>query len=261
MRLTVHIQNLSLHLAGNHILDDICLSVHSGEFISIIGPNGAGKTSLIKCLCGIYHPDSGSIHIMGQDASKLHSRQRAKLLSYVPQAEGRSFPFTVEEFVLMGRYTSLSPFTTVAPDDRNAVAHALQQTGMESFRKRKINTLSGGERQMVFIAAALAQEAQILVLDEPASFLDYRHQAQVFTLLRRLNREAGHTIITVSHNLNTATHTSSRILALKHGKRVFFGTPSELLHKQQLEDIFDTSFRLIQETDQQTPFVMTEADV
>lgn len=256
----IQIENLSLQLGGQPILEQISLEMNQGEFLSIIGPNGAGKTSLIKCLCGIYHPNQGNIHLMNQDALKLHSRQRAKLLSYVPQAEGKSFPFSVEEFVLMGRYTHLSPFTTIAPADRQALDHALAQTGTECFRHRKLATLSGGERQMVFIAAALAQDAQLLVLDEPASFLDYRHQAEVFRLLRRLNRESGHSIITVSHNVNTAARNSSRILALKQGKRTFFGTPTKLLQADQLTAIFDTPFRLIHEQGHPLPLVATEAD-
>lgn len=256
----ISIDNLSLRLSGQPILDDVSLQMNPGEFLSIIGPNGAGKTSLIKCLCGIHKPHAGSIHIMGHDATRISSRKRAQLLSYVPQAEGQVFPFTVEEFVLMGRYTHLSPFTTISPDDRQHLERALDQTGTAPFRHRKLSTLSGGERQMVFIAAALAQEAEILVLDEPAAFLDYRHQADVFQLLRHLNHEHGHSIITVSHNVNTAARSSSRILALKNARRAFFGTSAELLDPHVLSDLFETPFRLIREPGHPLPWVATEVE-
>jgi iron complex transport system ATP-binding protein len=260
MNSAIDIENLSLHLAGNTILDNIHFRMEVGDFVSIIGPNGAGKTSLIKCICGLYPASSGLIRIMEQDASSLTNRQRAQRISYVPQAEGKSFPFTVEEFVLMGRYTHLSPFTTISPEDKDAVQSALERTGTTPFRKRKLGTLSGGERQMVFIAAALCQNADVLVLDEPTSFLDYRHQAEVFQLLRRLNREQGHSILTVSHNVNTAARNSAKILGLKNGKNVFCGTPTELLQEEQLETIFDTRFRLIHEQNHSLPLVATEAE-
>lgn len=258
MKSAVQIENLTLILSGCTILDGISFSMAPGEYVSVVGPNGAGKTSLIKCLCGIHPHVEGTIRLMDQDTATLSARERARMLSYVPQAEGRGFPFTAEEFVLLGRYPHLSPFTTVSATDRAAVDAALKETDTEKFRHRKLGTLSGGERQMVFIAAALAQEAQILVLDEPASFLDYRHQAEVFQLLRRLNREQGHSILTVSHNLNTAARCSSRILAIKNGKNVFYGPPADLIHPDRLREIFDTDFRFIRDEGHPLPLVITE---
>jgi iron complex transport system ATP-binding protein len=254
----IETENLTIDLSGRRILHGITFSMEPGEYVSVIGPNGAGKTSLIKCLCGIYPQYGGRIRLMNQDAGRMTSRERARLLSYVPQAEGKSFPFTVEEFVLMSRYPHLSPFTTVSADDRAAADRALEQTGTAIFRRRKLATLSGGERQMVFVAAALAQEAGIMILDEPASFLDYRHQAEVFRLLRRLNRDFGHSILTVSHNINTAARCSSRILAIKDGQNIFYGTPEELMEPQRLQQIFDTEFRFIREDSHPLPLVITD---
>ncbi len=258
MKTAIQTTNLTLKISGKTILDRINFSMEPGEYVSVIGPNGAGKTSLIKCLCGIHTPAGGIIQLMGENAAHITSRERAHILSYVPQAEGKTFPFTVEEFVLLGRYPHLSPFTTLSAADRTAVDIALQQTNTDAFRNRKLNTLSGGERQMVFIAAALAQEAKIIVLDEPATFLDYRHQAEVFRLLRRLNQEFGHSILTVSHNINTAARGSSRILALKNGKTVFYDTPHKLLHPAPLRNLFDTEFRFIHEEGHDLPLVITE---
>lgn len=258
MKYAIQAENLTLNLSGQNILNNVIFAMEPGEYVSVIGPNGAGKTSLIKCLCGIHTHISGTVRLMDQNAAHISSRERARTLSYVPQAEGNIFPFTAEEFVLLGRYPHLSPFTTVSPADRAVVEAALKETGTEKFRHRKLRTLSGGERQMVFIAAALAQEAQILVLDEPASFLDYRHQAEVFQLLRRLNRELGHSILTVSHNMNTAARSSSRILALKDGKNVFYGLPADLLDPERLREIFDTDFRFIRDETSALPLIITE---
>jgi iron complex transport system ATP-binding protein len=260
MKNAIQIENLTLSLSGQTILDGVSFAMSPGEYVSVVGPNGAGKTSLIKCLCGIHPHAGGTIRLMDQDTASISSRERARILSYVPQAEGKVFPFTAEEFVLMGRYPHLSPFTTVSAADRAAVNTALEQTGTEIFRHRKLGTLSGGERQMVFIAAALAQEAQILVLDEPASFLDYRHQTEVFQLLRRINRELGHSILTVSHNLNTAARSSSRILAIKNGRNVFYGPPADLLRPERLRDVFDTEFRFIRDESHALPLVITESE-
>jgi len=258
MKSAIQTKNLTVSLSGKTILDQIDFAMEPGEYVSVIGPNGAGKTTLIKCLCGIHPVKAGTVYVMGQNATELSSRERARLLSYVPQAEGKAFPFTVLEFVLLGRYPHLSPFTPVSTKDHDAVDRALKQTGTEALRHRKLGTLSGGERQMVFIAAALAQEAKILILDEPATFLDYRHQTEVFRLLRRLNRDHGHSILTVSHNINTAARCSSRILAVKNGKNTFYGKPDELMEPERLQRIFDTSFRFIREETHPLPLVITE---
>ena len=258
MKTAIQTDNLTLELSGKTILEQISFSMDAGEYVSVIGPNGAGKTSLIKCLCGIHAACGGAVHIMGHNAAGISSRERARLISYVPQAEGKVFPFTVEEFVLLGRYPHLSPFTTVSADDHAAVDSALEKTGTGALRHRKLSTLSGGERQMVFIAAALAQDAEILILDEPATFLDYRHQTEVFRLLRQLNRDDGHSILTVSHNINTAARCSSRILAVKDGTNVFYGTPEELMKPERLESIFNTGFRFIRDEGHPLPLVITE---
>jgi len=222
----MEISNLSIALAGNVILKDISLDIATGDYVSIIGPNGAGKTTLIKCMAGIFRQWSGDIKIKGQRFTGYTSRELAKLQSYVPQAEGRFNPLTVSEFVTLGRYPHLSVFTTLKPEDQSVIDNAINCTGLGSLRHRALNTLSGGERQMAFIAAALAQDTEILLLDEPATFLDYRHQAGVANILKRACRENGITIVAVHHDINTAMACSNRIVALKRGAIVFQGTPA-----------------------------------
>ena len=253
----IQIENLSIELSGNMILKDVSLSINDGEYISIIGPNGAGKTTLVKCIAGIHREWNGDIQIAGQSFERYDSKALARLQSYVPQAEGRSNPLTIAEFVAMGRYPHLSAFTTLNTDDYAAIDAAIDRAGLESFRHRKMNTLSGGERQMAFIAAALAQGAKILLLDEPATFLDYRHQAEVSAILKSACREHGITVVAVHHDINTAAACSDRIHALKDGAIVFSGTPEEATNQKMLESIYDTEFISSPSPHRPLPFVIS----
>jgi len=241
----IQIENLSIALSGNTILKDISLSINDGEYVSIIGPNGAGKTTLIKCLAGIHRDWTGSIQIESKPFSDYDSKALARLQSYVPQADGRTNPLTVAEFTAMGRYPHLSAFTTLTAEDYAAIDEAIDRTGLEPFRHRKMNTLSGGERQMAFIAAALAQGSRILLLDEPSTFLDYRHQAEVALILKSACREKSITIVAVHHDINTAAACSDRICAIKEGSIVFNGTPQETIQPQTLKEIYNTDFECI----------------
>lgn len=254
----IQINDLSLSLSGKEILKGISLEVNRGEYISIIGPNGAGKTSLVKCISRIYTNWSGSVEINGTDINRSSQRELARQLSYVPQAEGRALPFTVFEFVLMGRYPHLSPFTSISCADKEMVSQILDKAGLTPFSERKLDTLSGGERQMVFIAAALAQGADILLLDEPTSFLDYRHQAEVMQLLSRLHRENNITIISVSHDINAAYAQSSRIMALKGGERRFLETPEKAMNTEALEALYETPFLIADHPSGEGRIALTE---
>ena len=257
----IKIKDLSLILSGKEILKRVSLEVKRGEYISIIGPNGAGKTSLVKCISRIYSNWNGSVEINGKDIIHYSQRELARQLSYVPQAEGRTLPFTVFEFVLMGRYPHLSPFTSVNSDDKKLVFQTLEKSGLIPFSDRKLNTLSGGERQMVFIAAALAQGADILLLDEPTSFLDYRHQAQVMQLLSRLHRENNITIISVSHDINVACAQSTGIMALKDGERQFFESPETTMDTDRLDALYETPFLIADHPSGNGRIALTEEQV
>jgi len=251
----LHIKNLKLDLSGKRILKEVSLEIEKGSFVSIIGPNGAGKTSLIKCISRIHTDWGGTIEINGQNTHQLSQRELARQISYVPQAEGRNLPFTVFEFVLMGRYPHLSPFSSINAEDKAIVFQTLEKIGLTAFADRKMNTLSGGERQMVFIAAALTQGSGILLLDEPAAFLDYRHQAEVVHLLGRLHREENITIVSVSHDINSACAQSTRIVAIKDGNIAFTGTPQAITDEKTLESIYETPFILTPSPDRPLPYV------
>jgi iron complex transport system ATP-binding protein len=252
----IRIDRFSFSLGKKEILHDVTFDVHQGEYLSIVGPNGAGKTTLIKCLDRIYRHGSGRIEVFDKPLSQYHQKDLARLLSYVPQADGRVFPFTVEQFVLMGRYPYLSPFSSIGREDRQAVREALEETGTEEFAQRLLTTLSGGERQKVFIAAALAQGAQVLLLDEPTTFLDYHHQAEIRELLTRVNRASGVTVVAVTHDVNRAALDSDRIVAIRAGSVVFCGRPDEIMKPAVLEAIYGTPFLLVDHPGAELPVIV-----
>jgi len=247
---------LSCQLGGKAILSEVSLSVKAGDFLSIIGPNGAGKTTLLRCLLGVQKISAGSISIMDKALETWSRRELAKTISYVPQVKSRALPFTVGEFIAMGRYPYLGPLARLSPEDQAAINQAMDLTATAVFRERRMETLSGGEQQEVMIAAALAQDARIMLLDEPATFLDYRHQSSVRKILQEINRQTGVTIIAVTHDVNAAISSSSTVLALDGGRSVFKGSPAEVADPAVLESIFGTSFALCRHPDSGQPIIL-----
>jgi len=237
----IQIDSLKLELNGVQILRGVSLTVAAGEYVSIIGPNGAGKTTLMRCLLGMY-PYAGTATISGQECKSSSSRELAKQVSYVPQTHDIEFPLSVFEFVMMGRYPYLSPLSPADKEDEAAVERAMQLTGVTQFRDRTLRTLSGGERQKVYIAAALAQETPVMLLDEPATFLDWKHQAEIMQLLKQINCERGVTIVAVNHDLNSAAHWSDRIIAMKSGTVFAENVPEYMISPAALKALFETDF-------------------
>jgi iron complex transport system ATP-binding protein len=238
----IEIRNVSFSIANKKILEDISLEIFAGDYLSIIGPNGAGKTTLLKCLMRIYPHFGGEIRLLGRSLAAYRQKELARHLSYVPQSDGRYFPFSVEEFVLMGRYPHLSPFTAIQEKDLAAARDALQLTDSAHLAQRQLSTLSGGEKQTVFIAAAIAQGSKILLLDEPTTFLDPKHQADIGKILQKLNRECEMTIISVTHDINQAALHSNRVVILKNGKLTFSGKAQEIMNNHILQPAYDKSF-------------------
>lgn len=254
----ITVENLSLTLGKTPILSGVSFSVADGEYISLIGPNGAGKTTLLRCLLGMYRDCTGEITLQERSTREYTYRQLALAVSYVPQTHDIEFPLSVYDFVMMGRYPHLKPLTPPAPEDTEAVERALETTGTAAFRDRTLRTLSGGERQKVYIAAALAQAAPLILLDEPAAFLDYHHQADIMRLLKKINTEHRATILAVNHDLNSAARWSDRLIAIKKGSVAFDGPPAGLFAPEKLETLFETRFRFIEEPEQNLPLVVPD---
>ncbi len=238
----IETEDLGFAISAKQILQNISFAVTEKQRFFIVGPNGAGKTTLLRCLSRIITDCYGSIKIKGKNLKTYSQKKLAKILTYVPQALPAEIPFTVRQFVLMARYPHLSPFSIVSPQDQEIVSHAMEMTQTARFANRIIATLSGGERQQVSIAAALAQQAEIFLLDEPATHLDYKHQRDIHNLLAKINRTYGTTIVCVTHDLNSAVLSADIIIALKEGKIVFEGTPEEIMEEEILEKIYSKKF-------------------
>ena len=255
----IEIQKFSFSISNTAILKNVSFSVQEGDYLSIIGPNGAGKTTLLKCLIRIYTGGKGSIALEGKSLESYSQKELARLMSYVPQSDGLYLDFKVYEFVMMGRYPYLSPFTSVSNEDKKAVSEALATTETEQLSERYLNTLSGGERQNVFIAAAIAQGSKILLLDEPTTFLDPKHETDIHKTLKRVNRDFGITVVSVTHNINNAILLSNRIIVLKDGSVAFTGKPAEVMNNDILKQIYDKSFLFVNHPVNGQPVIVPES--
>jgi len=254
----IEVRGFTYRIGRKPILRGVSLDMREGEFVSIVGPNGAGKSTLLKCLNRILPGGEGEIRVHGRPLGQYSQIELAKEVGYVPQVEGRNHPFNVYEFVLMGRYPHLSPFSSPAPADRAVVERAMEITGTACFAHRRVGSLSGGESQKVHIAAALAQQAGILLLDEPTAFLDPHHQAEIFAILAKLNREGRVTVCSVTHDLNRAALVSSRIVALRDGEVVYSGAPAGIMNDDALGSLYGKRFLFVPHPETGMPMVVPE---
>jgi len=238
-------EGLSVVFGETEILHEVSMTVARGEFLSVIGPNGAGKSTLLRCLDGILEPSTGRVLIDRRPIADFSRRELARTVSYVPQPDAGPLDYSVRSFVEMGRFPHISAWAALTDADAEAVADAMELTEVDGFADRTMSSLSGGERQRASIAAALAQGGSILLLDEPTSFLDYRHQVQILDLLDRLHCDQGLTVVAVTHDLNSTVASSDSVLALKEGRVAATGKPADLLDSDALAAIYETDFRLI----------------
>ena len=193
--------------------------VDRGTIVGLLGPNGSGKTTLVRIMAGMLRPDSGRVSLDGASVSDMPRRDLARRVALVPQETHTTFDFSVIDMVLMGRYPHLGPFELERPADLEIARKALRATGTEALESRTFATLSGGEKQRVVIAAALAQASDILLLDEPTTALDVGYQFEIAALLKRLNAEHGTTMVVSTHDLNLAAALCERVVLLKSGSR------------------------------------------
>jgi len=250
-------RKFSCRIDGRTILRDVSLQIRRGEYVSIVGPNGAGKTTLLRAFDRMMIGEiSGELDICAMPWESWKQSDLAKLAALVPQADSRVLPYTVEEFLLMCRYPYMSPFATVRADDRKVVHEAMVGTGAIAFAKRRLDTLSSGERQRVYIAAALAQGAHIWLLDEPTTFLDYRCQDEILSLVALANKEFDVTVVAVTHDLNHAVLESDRIIALREGELVFYGTPDLMMKPDVLQRVYGASMLLVEHPQTEMPMIV-----
>lgn len=242
---------------AGEVVSEIDLDLSGGDLLAVIGPNGSGKSTLLQLLAGILSPSAGSVALNQKPLAALDRQELAKEISYVPQQATVALPFTVGEVVLMGRHPYQRPFRFERPEDLEMVRQALDVTDMTELAHRPMNSLSGGEQQRVMIARAIAQDARIVLLDEPTAALDLKHEIQIWEILERLAFEKGRVVVGVTHHINLASLYSPRMLILKKGRAVAVGAPSSLLQRERMESVYETPVR-VESPSNHPPFVIPE---
>lgn len=222
------------------VLREVTFDVCEGEVLGIIGPNGSGKTTLLKILDGILEPREGRVWLRESDISKTGREAVAKAIGVVPQDYSMYFPFSVEEIVLMGRTPHLGLLRFEGQKDFSIARRAMEMTDTTEFSRRGMGELSGGERQRVLIARAITQEPQILLLDEPTTYLDIKHQVALFQLMKTLNEKENLTVIVVTQDINLAAQYCDRILLLKNGRFFSLGPPGEVITSENIQKVYET---------------------
>ena len=216
-------------------LEGVTFQLAPGEVFGIVGPNSAGKTTLVRLLSKVHVPERGEVALGGVPLTRIGRAALARQLAVVPQELAVAFPVAVEDLCLMGRYPHAAGRLFDGPQDLERARAAMQLAGVLDLARQPVDTLAGGERQRALLARALAQEPRLLLLDEPTSHLDLRHQREIVGLLRRLNRERGMTILFVSHDLNLAAELADRLLLLVSGRMAKLGPPADVLDEPTLE--------------------------
>ncbi|MFQ6097614.1 MAG: heme ABC transporter ATP-binding protein [Armatimonadota bacterium] len=232
------IRDLVIHYGSVPALEGVSLEVQPGDLVGVIGPNGAGKSTLLKAIARVIRPDRGCVLLDGEDVLRRDTREVARSMAVVPQSSPISFDFTVLEVVLMGRSPHLGRFQTESERDLAIARRAMERTDCADLADRSITQVSGGEKQRVIIAKALAQEPSVLLLDEPTMALDINHQVEILDLVRHLNRTENVTVLAVLHDLNLASQYCDYLVALREGVLFGIGTPEEVITAENIRALY-----------------------
>ena len=228
------------------VLHALTLEIRDGEVVALVGPNGSGKSTLLRALARVLTPRHGVVYLDGKSMREWPTREVARRLALLPQGPTLAADLTAEELVRLGRSPHQGLLGLPTREDDEAVRRAIAETGIEAMARRRVSELSGGERQRVWVAMALAQEPQVLLLDEPTTFLDLNHQLEVLDLLRYLNGERGLTVVMVLHDLNQAARYCGRVVVLREGEVYADGTPAAVLTPKTLREVFGVEGRVLE---------------
>jgi cobalamin transport system ATP-binding protein len=232
-------ESVSFGYDAGFALADVSVAIAAGSLTGLLGPNGCGKTTLLKLLCGVVRPRTGRVMLGDCVLSSMTRREQARHIAVVPQETHPAFDYTVMEMVLMGRHPHLSAFQLEGPVDFEISRQALDATGTGHLANRKYMTLSGGEKQRVVIASALAQSTEVLLLDEPTASLDLRYQLDVASLLARLNHDRSVTMVLATHDLNLAASLCERLVVMRDGRILTAGPTREVLTGETVRQLYD----------------------
>ena len=234
----IEVDSIFFRYHQDWVLQDVSFQLRKGEFVGVIGPNGSGKTTLLKILYRLLSPQQGEVFFDRLSLKKMSRGEIAKKIAVVAQETYPAFPFRAIEMVLMGRSPYLGHLMFESPKDLEIAKKAMEWTETLPISQRPIDELSGGERKRVYIARALAQEPEMILLDEPTSNLDIHHQVEFLDLVLSLNREKGLTILMASHDLNLASEYCDRLIFLQNGKIYKMGSPEEVMTRENIEKVY-----------------------
>jgi iron complex transport system ATP-binding protein len=235
----LHSENLALAYDENEVIRDLSVSIPSGQITALVGPNGSGKSTLLRGLARLMKPERGAVYLDGQAIHQMPTKQVARQLAVLPQRPEAPDGLVVRELVAFGRFPYQGFLGIATEEDDQRIDSALEITGLNHLADRLLGELSGGQRQLAWIAMALAQDTQLLLLDEPTTFLDMAHQLDVLDVLARLHREERRTIVMVLHDINQAARYAQHMVALVAGRIVASGTPHEIVTPRILAEVFD----------------------
>lgn len=254
---SIETKNLDIAYDDTLIVRELNMQIPEGKITSIIGANGCGKSTILKAVGRILKPKKGVVHLSGQDISKLPTKEIAKKMAILPQTPTAPSGLTVGELVAYGRFPHQKGFGNLTEEDKRIVKWALTATKLSEFERREVDALSGGQRQRVWIAMALAQQTDLILLDEPTTYLDLAHQLEVLKLLYELNRNQKCTIVMVLHDLNLAARFSDYIIAIQKGAIIKHGAPEEVMTPEVLRKTFNINADVVIEPKSNRPVCIT----
>ncbi len=242
--MSIEVKNLSFRYGAQEVLRDVSFTAESGRLLALLGPNGAGKSTLFRCVLGLLSGYQGKILLDGQNMKGMKANHLAQKIAYIPQTHHPVFQYSVADMVLMGTAHRVGAFGAPGEREREQAERAMRQMGIESLAEKSYMRLSGGEQQLVLIARALAQQARVLLMDEPTSNLDYGNQQLVLSSIRLLARE-GYTVLMSTHNPQHALYFADTLLALSEGAVAAFGTADEALDETLLNRLYGVNVHLL----------------
>ncbi|WP_067838155.1 ABC transporter ATP-binding protein [Amphibacillus sediminis] len=240
----ISVKDVQVGYGDELIIDQLSITIPKGQITTIIGPNGCGKSTLLKSIARILKTSGGSIYLDGKSISQTSTKEVAKKMAILPQSAEAPAGLTVRELVTYGRAPHQSRFGRLKQADLDSIDWALAETSLKELEDRSVDTLSGGQRQRVWIAMALAQDTEVVILDEPTTYLDMSHQLDILQLLEKLNKNQQKTIVMVLHDLNHASRFSHHLIAMRNGELITHGVPSEVMTAANLQHVFNINAML-----------------
>ncbi|GAA5156865.1 MULTISPECIES: ABC transporter ATP-binding protein [Amycolatopsis] len=255
----LHGEGLTLAYDGRTVAEDLGVTIPDQSFTVIVGPNACGKTTLLRALARLLKPRKGMVYLDGEVITSMPAKQVARRLGLLPQSSIAPEGITVADLVARGRYPHQRLLRQWSKEDAAVVERSMSATGVSELADRLVDELSGGQRQRVWLAMALAQETELLLLDEPTTFLDISHQMDILDLCAQLHAEQGRTLVAVLHDLNHAARYGTHLIAMRGGRVIATGSPEEVVTAERVEEIFDLPCRVMPDPETGTPLVIPKA--